>query len=88
MTVHGLLYRIGFLRDPEGPPDPDEHCNEFARGGDDEERCTEDGEGCTCDCVGCRKARAAEHDHDARDYDADQRLDAMRNGDMDEGAWE
>lgn len=31
---------------------------------------------------------SAERDHDARDYDADLRLDAMRNGDMDEGAWE
>lgn len=80
------------LRDPEGPPDPDEHCNVLAPLDEDGERtdddaCTEDGEGCTCDCVGCRRARSDERDHDARDYDADQRNDAMRNGDMDEGAW-
>lgn len=77
-----------------GPPDPDEHCNERAcvdEHGEHHgvEACTEDGEGCTCGCDGCRRARADERDHDARDYDADLRLDAMRNGDMDdEGAWE
>lgn len=76
-----------------GPPDPDEHCNELAPLDEDGERldddaCTEDGEGCRCDCVGCCRARAAERDIDARDYDADLRLDAMRNGDMDEDPWE
>ena len=76
-----------------GPPDPDEHCNVLAprdeEGDPDEcgDYCTEDGEGCACRCDTGARARAAESDHDARDYDADIRLDAMRNGDMDEGEW-